>query len=401
MDVGSRCGQPWPAGIATHRGDVRRGRSARHGPADAGRIPGSGTGHAAFEYDAAFGEGAAGLYRAKVGEDWYAWTQFQAIEARAAFPSFDEPGFKTPFTVRVTTAPGLMVVANAPVAGAAVPAAELVTHTFAPTPPLPTYLVALVVGPFDIGRRRRAAERRPQARRCRCASSRPRTRPASSPTRSTTRRGSSSCSRTTSARRSPIPSSTRSPSPIMRGAMENAGADHLPRLAPAARRRAHRPRRSSCFGMVVAHELAHQWFGDLVTPAWWDDIWLNESFANWMGYPHRQRLAARSQHCAGSAAVEALSAMDTDALQVGPADPPADRHQRRDRCGVRRHHLRQGRSGRRDDRRLPRRRAVPRRRAAATCRATATASATSRGLLHGAWPTAPRTRACCRRCRAS
>jgi aminopeptidase N len=68
--------------------------------------------------------------------------------------------------------------------------------------------------------------------------------------------------------------------------------------------------------MVVAHELSHQWFGDLVTPAWWDDIWLNESFANWMGY--RIGNEWRPDLKIGVGALdEAISEMDTDSQIAG------------------------------------------------------------------------------------
>ena len=71
-------------------------------------------------------------------------------------------------------------------------------------------------------------------------------------------------------------------SPDMGGAMENAGAilfdDTLILLAPDAPLQQIRD-----FGEVTAHEIAHHWVGDLVTPVWWDDLWLNESFAEWSG----------------------------------------------------------------------------------------------------------------------
>src|SRR6185312_8590598 len=104
-------------------------------------------------------------------------------------------------------------------------------------------------------------------------------------------------------------------SPVMPGAMENAGADIYGDGILFVDEDALTDDKQ-LFGMVVAHELSHQWFGDVVTPAWWDDLWLNESFANWMGY--RIGNEWRPDLNIGSNAIlEATGAMGLDALEAG------------------------------------------------------------------------------------
>ena len=97
--------------------------------------------------------------------------------------------------------------------------------------------------------------------------------------------------------------------------MENAGADLYNDSILILDDNA-TTRQKRTFGMVVAHELGHQWFGDMVTPAWWDDIWLNESFANWMGFKigHLWRPDLNIQ---AGALAEGFNAMNTDALVAG------------------------------------------------------------------------------------
>lgn len=267
----------------------------------------------AFDYNAPFNTGPAGMFRVKVADEWYSWTQFQSIDARAAFPGFDEPGFKTPFEVTIRTPKGLTAVSNAPEVSTK-DEGELTVHRYAPTLPLPTYLMAMMVGPFAMVEG--AVPPTPQ-------------RATPLPLRIVTTKP--NAARITYALENskpivtllesyfgqgfPYPKLDQITTPILPGAMENAGADLyndsilvLDESSPVPTKRN--------FGMIVAHELGHQWFGDLVTPAWWDDIWLNESFANWMGY----RIGGewRPDLNIGSGAnAEGFAAMNTDALVAG------------------------------------------------------------------------------------
>jgi len=266
-----------------------------------------------FVYDAPFQTAPAGLFRVKVGDDWYAWTQLQSIDGRGVFPSFDEPGFKTPFTVTLRTPPGQTAVSNAPQTGVK-REGEMDVHTFAPTLPLPTYLVAAMAGPFAVVEGTvPPTPQRAKPLPLRIVSPRP-----NADKLAFALEGSKEIVRLLEAYFGdafPYPKLDQITSPIMPGAMENAGADLYNDALLVMDEKATTGQKRS-FGMVVSHELAHQWFGDLVTPAWWDDIWLNESFANWMGFRIGDEWRPALNIRAG-AVQEGFDAMRTDALVAG------------------------------------------------------------------------------------
>ena len=217
-----------------------------------------------FDYEASFQSAPAGMFRVKVGDDWYSWTQFESIDGRAAFPSFDEPGFKTPFTVTLRTKPGIVAVSNA--------SEKSVTrengmdvHRFDPTLPLPTYLVAMMVGPFaTLSGTVPASPQRAKPLPIRIVT-----------TKNNAARMEFALAGTKGIVRNlenyfgqafPYPKLDQITSPIMPGAMENAGADlYADSILILDKNGSTEDKRR--FGMVVSHELAHQWFGDLVTPA--------------------------------------------------------------------------------------------------------------------------------------
>jgi aminopeptidase N len=267
-----------------------------------------------FDYSAPFGENASGMFHVNVGGQWYSWTQFESIDARAAFPGFDEPGFKTPFTVSVTTHPGLVVVGNSPEVSVTPAADGMEKHQLAATMPLPTYLVAVDTGPFV----HRTDTIPPDADRLKPM---PFGAVATQVQKDKMDYVMAETPRIVQlleqyfAQPFPFPKLDQIGTPIMAGAMENAGADtygdDIIYLAPGAT-----TGDKQFFGMVVAHELSHQWFGDLVTPAWWDDIWLNESFANWMGYRIGNEWRPDLKIGLGALS-EAFDAMKIDALTVG------------------------------------------------------------------------------------
>ncbi len=220
-------------------------------------------------------ERSRGLYAVEDGGAWYAYTFFEPIDARRAFPCFDEPSAKIPWTVTLVVPAADVALANAPVARESVEG-EWRRVSFAETRPLPSYLVAFVVGPFDVipggvGGAARVPIRfvvpRGRSDDLRFA-------------RAVTPRILDALEATVGL---PYPYEKCDVAVVPRywGTMEHPGLVALGQpLALIPPREETRARREA-YASIAIHELAHHWYGDLVTLAWWDDIWLNESFGTW------------------------------------------------------------------------------------------------------------------------
>ncbi|MEA3190398.1 MAG: puromycin-sensitive aminopeptidase [Thermoplasmata archaeon] len=256
----------------------------------------------AYEGDVA--KGMAGLYHAKDGHDVCLATQCEATDARAFVPCFDEPGFKAVFEWTVTAPEGMVVLANT-----AAVRKEGTTWTFTPTPRMSSYLLALAIGPFE--------GTAPTEER-------------GVPFQVFAIGGKHPLGATAQAfshrllawyedyfgqpyafgkyDQVAIPS-------FAFGAMENPGlVTFRPSLLLLDPAKATWDERKDV-NLVVAHEFAHMWFGNLVTMAWWDDLWLNEAFAEWVAHKSTAELSPEldvwtrfRQRAAGALATDALAA---------------------------------------------------------------------------------------------
>jgi alanyl aminopeptidase len=217
-----------------------------------------------------------GIFTLKDGGAWYAMTQFEPMAARQAFPCFDEPAFKVPWQLTLNVPRGLTAVSNAVVASEADAGDGMKTVRFEPTEPLPSYLVAFAVGPWEVSDLGRFGAR-------------------PTPLRVIAPKG-RSADLAFAARvlpelfvreerwfgsHYPFAKLDQIAIPLtVRFAMENAAL--ITYAAPLLLQPGvATPPFRHALANVGAHEIAHQWFGNLVTPAWWDDIWLNEAFATW------------------------------------------------------------------------------------------------------------------------
>ncbi|WP_289033357.1 aminopeptidase N [uncultured Arsenicicoccus sp.] len=245
------------------------------------------------EGEGAYSRSGEGLhrYRDPVDDEVYLYTHFEPTDSRRVFAGFDQPDLKGRFTVVLTGRADWELLANQPVvsrdsAGTRADGVELVRQVHAPTPPLSTYVTCVAAGRYhrvdDVwrgGGRDGSSLEVPLAALCR---------------RSlvgsfdgerildTTRRGLDFFHEHYDF---PYPwgkyDSVFVPEYNL-GAMENPGlvtfrdAGYV--FQSAATRSQHETRSNT-----ILHEMAHMWFGDLVTPRWWDDLWLKESFADYMG----------------------------------------------------------------------------------------------------------------------
>ena len=233
--------------------------------------------------------GMHGLYLARDGSEEAVATQCEATDARAIFPCFDEPAFKASFQWTVRTSEHAIALANGPLKTMETDRDGRRVWRFAATPPVSSYLAALTVGPYE-------AE--------------PAIASNGTPLRVWALRGKkdqTEFARVFTKRLFPwfedyfgLPYAYDKYDQVAvpgfdAGAMENVGLVLFRQNLLLMDPRSASWNQEKLIAKVIAHELAHMWFGNLVTMSWWDDLWLNEAFAEWFAHKAAHAVAPQYQ----------------------------------------------------------------------------------------------------------
>lgn len=255
-----------------------------------------------------------GFYRSsftdKAGKKhWLATTQMEPSDARRMFPCFDEPEYKATFTLTANIAPDVVALSNSPIAQETVDAkTKRKTVRFEETPQMSSYLLALVVGELV-------------------------------PSESVDSAGVPIRVWSTPGHEKLTPYAQGVAAKLLpffndyfgveypakkldliaipdfsAGAMENLGAITFRETYLLVDDKEGSTSAKQDIAVTVAHEMAHMWFGDLVTMKWWDDLWLNEAFATWMSHKAVDFLRP-DWHEWDTFSTDRLRSMNTDALR--------------------------------------------------------------------------------------
>ncbi len=217
----------------------------------------------------------AGFYRSQGQGRKYAVTQFEAIDARRAFPSFDEPSKKATFAITLVVDERDTAISNGRIISDK-PGPEPGKHTitFATTPKMSSYLVAMAVGDF------KCASGGVDGIPIRICSTPDKTHLATYAVHA----AEEAVHFFNGYYRIKYPYGKLDVLAVpdfSAGAMENTGAIFYRERVLLIDDQKDSVSAHRTVADVLAHEIAHQWFGDLVTAQWWDNIWLNEGFATW------------------------------------------------------------------------------------------------------------------------
>ena len=217
-------------------------------------------------------------YPTPTGDKLMLGTQFEPTDARRVFPCWDEPVYRATYDITLVVPEKLMAVANTPIIRETPVRGGLKEVVFERTPAMASYLVALYAGEFE------AAEGEQDGVKLRIITTEG-------------KRASALYALEATKRilayyneyfgvRYPLPKLDQVAVPnafATFGAMENWGCITYIDTALLYDQAAGSQEGRERVFKVIAHEMAHQWFGDLVTMAWWDNLWLNEGFASWVG----------------------------------------------------------------------------------------------------------------------